>query len=245
MVIMFSIHRSNYFVASAFALTVASSLMVTVPARAAPLDENISISYTALGTSINWQTAGAVSPPSSGTLGPFSRACAILEGKPHTNGNVMTRSVFVLDAGNGAPNTVVLHVHTRTDTITSSGGVTSDVETIVPRRQVVLSLISQVGNVCYMAANDISVFASTSANNQASIVNKTTFAETTIQSYVTNYNSPVTQITAADEGVVFVTFGTGPTAGFAEFNNTSQSYLAAGQNFNFTVLAGTANATTF
>ena len=241
---MFSIHRSNYFVASAAALVALSSLMGTVPARAAPLDENIATSYTALGTSINWQTSGAITPQSSGTLGPFSRACAVLEGKPHTHGDIMTRSVYVLDAGNGNPSTVVLHIYTRTDTITSSGGVTSDVETIVPRRQVVLSLVSQVGNVCYMAANDTSVFASTSANNQASIVNKTTFTETIIQSYVTATGDPVTQITAAEEGVVFVTFGTGPNAGFAEFNNASQ-YLAAGQFFNFTVLAGAANATTF
>ena len=241
---MFSIHRSNDIVASASALMAVCSLMVTVPARAAPLDENIATSYTAFGTSINWQTSGAITPQSSGTLGPFDRACAILEGKPHTQGDVLTRSVYVLDGGNGDPNTVVLHIYTRSDTITSSGGVTSDVETIVPRRNVVLSLTSQAGAVCYMAANDTSAFASTSANNQASIINKKTFAETTIQSFVTATDSPVTQITAADEGVVFVTFGTGPTAGFAEFNNASQ-YLAAGQNFNFTVLAGTANATTF
>ena len=241
---MLSIHRSNYFLAGASALLAASGVMVTAPARSAPLDENIATSYTALGTSINWQTSGAIVPQSSGTLGPFNRACAILEGKPHTQGDVMTRSVYVLDAGNGDPSTVALHIYTRTDTITSSGGVTSDVETIVPHRTVVLSLTSQAGTVCYMAANDTSVFASTSANNQASIINKKTFAETTIQSYVAANNGPVTQITAADEGVVFVTFVTGPIAGFAEFNNQSQ-YLAAGQNFNFTVLAGTANATTF
>jgi hypothetical protein len=241
---MFSIHRSNYSVASASALMAVGSLMVIVPARAAPPDENIATSYTALGTSINWQTSGAITPQSYGTLGPFDRACAILEGKPHSQGDVMTRSVYVLDAGNGDPSTVVLHIYTRTDTVVSGEGVTSDVETIVPRRKVTLSLTSQAGAVCYMAANDTSVFASAGAEHQASIINKKTFVETTIQSFVTATDSPVTQITAADEGVVFVTFGTGPIAGFAEFNNASQ-YLAAGQNFNFTVLAGAVNATTF
>jgi hypothetical protein len=241
---MFSTHRNNYFFAGASALLAASGALVTAPARSAALDEYIVTSYTALVTSINWQTAGPINFPSSGTLGPFDRACAILEGKPHTQGDVMTRSVYVLDAGNGDPSTVVLHIYTRTDTITSSGGVASDVETIVPRRTVVLSLTSQAGAVCYMAANDTSVFASTGANNQASIINKKTFAETIIQSYVTTTDSPVTQITAADQGIVFVTFGTGPTAGFAEFSNES-NYLAAGQYFNFTVLTDTAKATTF
>ena len=98
-----------------------------------------------------------------------------------------------------------------------------------------------MGGSAAIASCDV---ASTSANNQASIVNKTTFTESIIQSYVTATSDPVTQITAAEEGVVFVTFGTGSNAGFAEFNNASQ-YLAAGQFFNFTVLAGTQNATIF
>jgi hypothetical protein len=243
MVIMIATNRNNCFLAGVSALLMAGGAMVTAPAHSAALDENIATSYTALGTSINWQNDGT-NTPQSGTLGPFDRACAILEGKPVTKGDVMTRSLYVLDAGNGAANTVVLNIYTRTDTITSTGGVKSDAETIVPRGQVVLSLTSQAGVVCYMAANDTSVFASTSINNQASIIDKKTFAQTTIQSYVTTINDPVTQITVDVEGVVFVTFGTGPTAGFAEFNDESQ-YLAAGQYFNFTVLAGTENATTF
>jgi hypothetical protein len=237
---MHVIHRSSHFTTAIF---VASCLIGTVPALSASLNENIATSYTALDTSINWQTAGVTSQ-SSGTLGPFNSACAIVEGTPTTKGDVLTRSVYVMDAGNGDANTVVLYIYTRTDTITSSGGVTSDVETIVPHRTVVLSLTSQVGSACYMAANDTGIFAGTSSNNQAAIVNKKTFAQTTIQSYVTDTSDSVTAITASGGGIVFVTFGTGPNAGFAEFNNESQ-YLAAGQYFNFTVLAGTQNATTF
>jgi hypothetical protein len=95
-----------------------------------------------------------------------------------------------------------------------------------------------------MVIDEETGFASTSSNNQAAIINKKRFAQTTIQSYVTNTGDAVSAITASKGGVVFVTFGTGPNAGFAEFNNESQ-YLAAGQYFNFTVLAGTQNATTF
>ena len=191
---MISTKGSNFFLAGVSALLIAGGAMVTAPAHSAALDENIATSYTALGTSINWQNDGT-NTPQSGTLGPFNRACAILEGKPGTNGDVMTRTVYVLDAGNGAANTVVLNIYSRTDTITSSGGVTSDVETIVPRRHVVLSLTSQAGAACYMAANGTSVFAGTSVNYQASIIDKKTFAQSTIQSYVTATDNPVTQIT--------------------------------------------------
>ncbi len=77
-----------------------------------------------------------------------------------------------------------------------------------------------------MAANGTSVFASTSSNNQAAIIDKKTFAQSTIQSYVTATGNPVTAITASHGGIVFVTFGAGPNAGFAEFNNESQ-YLGS------------------
>jgi len=88
-------------------LLVAAIVAGAAHAKAAPLDENIATSYTALGTSIKWQTAGVNPPISSETLGPFSSACAILEGPPTTKGDVMTRSVYVLDQGNGETNTVV------------------------------------------------------------------------------------------------------------------------------------------
>jgi hypothetical protein len=220
MVIMIANNRSSYFLGGVSALLIAGGAMLAAPAHSAALDKNIATSYTALGTSINWQNDGT-STPQAGTLGPFNRACAIVEGKPDTKGEVMTRSVYVLDAGNGAENTVVLNIYARTDTITSSGGVTSDAETIVLRRQVVLSLTSQAGAVCYMAANATSVFASTGINNQASIIDKKTFAESIIQSFVTTTDNPVTQITVDIEGVVFLTFCTGPNARFAELNDAS------------------------
>jgi hypothetical protein len=155
----------------------------------------------------------------------------------------MTRSVYILDQGNGNTNTVVLHVYKRVDTLTITGGVTSDVETIEPHGKVVLSLQSQIGATCYMAANDTSVFVSTNANDQASLINKETLVETVFTQQFINVG-PVSQITAANGGIVFITFGTGPTAGWAEFNDASD-YLATGESYNFTVLAGTTNATTF
>lgn len=228
----------------AFMLIGATSLVFPASAHSAPLDANVVSSYTPLTTSVMWHAWGKNSGQSGGNLGPFNRACAILEGAPSTNANVMTRSVYVLDAGNGNVNTVVLNVFTRTDTITTSGDTTNDAVTFALGQQVVLPLTSQAGAACYMAANDTSVFASTSANNIAAIVDKTTFSQSTVASYVALNNGPVTRITATDEGLVFVTFGTGPNAGFAQFDDQS-NYLGVGQFFNFTVLANTVNATTF
>jgi hypothetical protein len=243
MVFMHSFSKVRHLVLAA-KLVALGCLGICAPALGTPLDENITVSFTALGTSVNWQTAGALQPQSSGTLGPFNRACGILQGNPSTSGSVMKRNVYVLDAGNGASNTVILHVYTRTDTITSSNGQLSDVATIVPHHQLVLSLASVVGSTCYMAANDASVFASNSANTAASIVDKKTFVETVFQNYTAFNSGFVTQISATKEGIVFVTFDTGPSAGYAEFDDGSH-YLAAGVNYNFTILADVVNATTF
>lgn len=230
--------------AIASSLLLAASATLSAPCWA--LDQNITIAFTVSPTSVHWFGAGVQkAPTSSGTLGPFNRACAILQGTPSISGDVMTRALYVLDAGTGVSDQVTLYVYTRTDTITSSDGQTSDTVTIAPKKTVLLtSLTSQAGATCYMAANQTSVFASTSANEQAAIVNKRTFVETSISSLVTDFADSVTQITATSEGIVLVTFGTGPNAGFAEFDQASK-YLAAGQWFNFTVLAETSNATTF
>ena len=225
------------------AIAVAGGLAIST-AIAAPLDENIATSYTILDTSINWQTSGALQPSSAGTLGPFKRVCATVEGQPVTRGNTLKRAVYVLDAGDGSANSFVLHIYARTDTITSSNGQISDTETVVPHHKVVLSESSASAATCFMAANSTSVFAANSANDQASVVDKISFAEIVIQSYVAGIAAPVTNISAAASGLIFVTFGTGSSAGFAEFDDQSK-YLAAGQHFNYTVLAGTENSTAF
>lgn len=234
----------RYGIASSLLLAVTTTFSAPAPA-VVPLDENITIAFTASPTSIKWSSAGNLIAQSSGTLGPFNRACAILQGTPTSLGDAMTRAIYVLDAGNSTSDKVMLHVYTRTDVITASGGQSSDTVTITPKKTVPLSVLaSKAGATCYMAANETSVFASTSANEEAAIVNKASFVESSISSLVTDYADAVTKITATSEGIVFVTFGMGPHAGFAEFSQASK-YLAAGQYFNFTVLAETLDATTF
>lgn len=55
------------------AIAVAGGLAIST-AIAAPLEENIATSYTILGTSINWQTSGALQPSSAGSLDPSSES---------------------------------------------------------------------------------------------------------------------------------------------------------------------------
>lgn len=233
-----------------FMLSAATGLVYPTTARAQVLGTTTQTSYSPLTTSINYTTFvttnGQFDQRNGGSFGPFDSACGIVVGKPTTSGNVVTRGVYVLDAGNGNPNTVALDVFTKTDTITtSSGGQITDAEQIVLTQQVPLSLTSQAGAVCYLAANDTSVFVSTSANSAAIMVNKTTFSATTITPSISyTNNSAVSAITASDSGYVYATFGVGPTSGYMEYDDQS-NYLAEGVNFNFTILANTVNGTTF
>jgi len=226
------------------ALMGATSLLLPATARSAAADANVETVYTPHTTSIGWVGLGQNAGSSFGSIGPFTSACAIVEGQPTTSGSVTTRNVYVLDAGDGSTNGVVLNVFSKTDTITTTSDSTSDSVAFTLSQQVSLTLASQAGAVCYMAANDTSVFAGTSANNFASIINKSSLAETTVASTVTLFNDPVTQISATSEGKVLVTFGTGSDSGWALYDDQT-NYLATGQFYNYSVLANTVNATTF
>ena len=226
------------------ALMGTSSLFLPATARSAAADANVETVYTPLTTSINWAALGQNAGSSSGSIGPFTRACAIVEGQPTTSGNVTTRNVYVLDAGDGSANGVLLNVFSKTDTITTTGDSTSDSVAFTLSQQVTLLLASHTGAVCYMAANDTSVFAGTSASNFASIINKSSLAESTVASTVTLFNDPVTQISATSEGKVLITVGTGSNSGWAMYDDQT-NYLSVGQFYNYTVFANTVNATTF
>ena len=227
----------------AFVVTGASALFPAT-AFADALDANIATIYTPVTTSVGWDTQGNISRFPSGSLGPFNRACGIVEGTPTTSGNVVTRNVYILDAGNGSAGTVVLYGYTKTDTITTSNGANTDVVQFTLSQQLTLSLSSQAGASCYMAANDTSVFVATSVGNVAAIVDKATFTESDVNSFSTLHNVPVTAITATSKGDVLVTFGTGPDAGWVHFDDQSNE-LAVGQFFNFTIVANPANGVTF
>jgi hypothetical protein len=220
-------------------------VIVSMSAKAAALDQDVTLSFTALSNQITWQLTGynVNTAGVSGTLGPFNNACAILQGLPETKGNVMTRDVYVLDGGTSSTN-ATLYVYARKDTITSSDGQTNDAVTVVLSHTVSLPLNGAANATCYMAANESLIFAGTSANLSADLIYKSNLAQETISQPFLSYGFTVSAITASANGFIFVTWGTGPESGWAEYFQNG-NYLVTGQNFNFTVLAGTTNATTY
>ena len=181
----------------------------SVSANAA-LDENVTISFTALSNQITWQLTGidVNTAGVSGTLGPFNNACAILQGHPKTTGNVMTRRVFVLDGGD-ASSAAALYVYERTDTISAASGQTNDAVTVTLTHTVPLALSGAANPICYMAGNDDLIIAGTSANVSAALIYKAGLAVETISQPLLSYGDTVSAVTASDNGFVFVTWALG------------------------------------
>ena len=95
-------------------------------------------------TIVDWNVCGSLPGSSgcygSGTLGPFGRIGALLEGEPKTdrNANTVTRAIYVLDYASGPnQNEVVLYVYTKVDTITTD----SDTVTVTLSQTISLPLV--------------------------------------------------------------------------------------------------------
>lgn len=199
--------RSWYVLAGA----AAACLLAAVPAAAhkVALDAGLYTLYSgpADGTSLNLLICGSL-PQSSGCYGSaqlnaFEAACAVLEGKPKTKDNVVTRAIYVLDrrASEGSP--VRLVVYTRTDTISES----SDQVQIVLKQQVDLALVGGPKAKCEMAANDSFLYAGTNKTTNAVSIDAKTLASAPLGGF-----SPpehVRAITADDRGYVTVSFDDG------------------------------------
>src|SRR5207249_10039057 len=108
-------------------------------------------------TNIAWNVCGSM-PGSrgcygSGSLGPFGRIGAMLEGEPKTDrhANTVTRAIYVLDSASGPnQNEVVLYVYTKVDTITTD----SDTVTVTLSQTISLPLVGGTSAMTpQMAAN--------------------------------------------------------------------------------------------
>ena len=172
-------------------------------AQALPIDSTLFTTYESNGNNnIAWVTCGSTKNTSgcygAGTLGPFGRVCAVIEGQPVTVGNTVTRSLYVLDGGSNT-NIVSLNVFKKTDTITSN----SDTVSITPSKKLTLPLTGGGNALCSMAANDGFIFVGTDASPNAVKVNKLTYSLTKLGGF--SPPLPVTAITANDYGYVTVT----------------------------------------
>jgi hypothetical protein len=188
----------------AIAVAAIVGLCMTFPAlaqTALPIDSTLFTTYQNYGNNnITCVTCGSTKNTGgcygSGTLGPFARVCAVMEGRPVTVGNTVTRSLYVLDGGSNT-SSVSLSVFKKTDTITNN----SDTVSITPSKKLTLPLTGGSNALCSMAANDGFIFVGTNASPNAFKVNKLTYSLTRAGAF----SLPVTAITANDYGYVTVT----------------------------------------
>jgi hypothetical protein len=164
-------------------------------------------------------------------LGPFGHACGVLEGKPTTKGDVVTRAIYVLDKGSQSNSEAVLDVYKRTDTITS----TDDTVQVSLTQALSLSLPGGPSTECAMGAGPAYVFTATTASTQAAAINISSLDVSMVGGF--SPPSDVTSITADDRGYVSIQFtegfylfapdgsGEGDGGGDAAMVNTRNGWL--------------------
>lgn len=124
-------------------------------APALPPDSTLYTTYSGTYVELQWEVCGSTAQSSgcygSGSLGPFTTIGAMLEGNPSVNGNVVTRAIYIVDAG---ANPMVLYVYTKTDTVTA----TSDVVSVTLSHTITLPLLGGTDVSAFMAANNSFLF---------------------------------------------------------------------------------------
>ena len=200
-------------------LAVAFSLMSFLLAgnaslHAAAIDSTLFTTYTLpAGNRIDWVVCGSLPGTSgcygSGSLGPFGRIGAMIEGLPSQNlkAGAVTRYIYIVDVGYGSGgNEVALYVYKKVDAI--NGG--NDTVSSSLFKTVVLPLTGGTATVASMGANTKFLFIGTNQDQLAVQLQKSNFAITQFSEVSGPYN--VTSITADQYGFVTVTWGKG--AGF-------------------------------
>jgi hypothetical protein len=198
-------------------------LSATVPAAAAgPIDAGLYTTYSFYNgfVTVDWvvcgQTHGWYGCYGSGSLGPFGNVGALIEGNPSTNGNTVTRDLYIVDVGTGTGvKNINLYIYKKVDTIIPP----NDSVTVTLTKTVQLPLVGGTGASCFMAANGQFLFIGTNRSAQAVEVRKSNFAVAQLSEGAVGVN--VSSITADKYGNVTVTQGNGignpPVFGFAVF----------------------------
>jgi hypothetical protein len=176
--------------------------------------------YTSVAFLVCGSLPGTEGCYGSGEFGPFGHAGALIEGNPAVSGNVVTRSVYVVDIAAGTSgDQVVLYRYLRTDTI--SGGnaqVTSTLTKTLP-----LPLAGGATARCSIAGNGGFLFVGTDQSPFALRLTKGSLAMTKIGGF--SNNPTVASITADNAGYVTVSFGgnSGGPGGNVQFGPNGES----------------------
>ena len=211
------------------AVSVVSLLLVgKTPLHASAIDSTLFTTYTLGGnTNINWTECGSLPGTSgcygAGTLGPFGRIGAMIEGNPTQNlkAGTVTRYIYVLDVGYGSgANGVALYVYKKVDVI--SGGDDSVSTSLF--KTVTLPLTGGTPTIASMGANAKFLYIGTNQDQLAVQVQKSNFAITQFSEVSGPYN--VTSITADKYGFATVTWGHG--AGFEVIDKNGRAQVGGG-----------------
>jgi hypothetical protein len=191
-------------------------------------DANLYTNYYGSPTSVNWVVCGSTEESegcyASGSLGPFVAVGAMLEGNPAVSGDVVTRYIYVVDAG---ASTATLYVYKKTDTVSSS----SDTVVVSLFKTVPLSaLVGGSGVTTYMAANPKYLYIGTSSSPQAVQVAKANLK--VLEGGIVSGN--VSSITSDAYGFITVTQGTDfvvydPDGSYVEDGGGTQFMLSTTQ----------------
>ena len=178
---------------------------------ATPIDTTLYTRYNMdpAHTTVNWNVCGSLPGSSgcygSGSLGPFGRVGALMEGEPKTdrNAHTVTRAIYVLDTGSGPnQNGVVLYVYTKVDTIIGD----SDTVTVTLSQTINLDLVGGTNpHSAQMAANKQFLFIGTDQSPQAVQISKRTFSITQLGGFTPPIN--VFAILANQYGYATLSFG--------------------------------------
>lgn len=203
-------------IATLFAATLfmLSPLAAHAQTPSAP-DANLYTNYFGSPTSVNWIVCGSTTGSSgcydSGNIGPFVSVGAMLESGASVSGDVVTRFIYVVDAG-ASP--VTLYVYKKTDTVTS----TFDTTVVTLFKTISLSPLVGGSVTTYMAANAKYLYIGTSLSPNAVSVAKGTLKVTELGGFSPPLN--ITSITSNQYGYVTVTQGSGILTGFTVFGPT-------------------------
>ena len=167
----------------------------------APIDKTLLTTYefSPSGTNITWSVCGSTQQTQgcygTGSLGPFGKLGALLEGDATINLNTVTRYIYVVDID--APEGIaILYVYKKTDVITPS----NDTVNVNLFATIPLSFAADSTASCFMAANKRFLFIGTDKGTQAVRVTKKDLGTTLVADPL-----PVTSITADKYGYVTVT----------------------------------------
>jgi hypothetical protein len=165
----FSMSKEILFAAASVAV-VADHCWAAEPAA---LDKGLFATFQNYKTSVEFIVCG----PTGGSEGcygsasldpPFDYACGVLQGKPKTDGDTMTRAIYILDKRTSTTADMMLYVYERKDVIQNG----EDSVSATLKATVDLEMTGGASADCMLAGNDNYVYAGTNAGAGVAVVDK-------------------------------------------------------------------------